>query len=426
MLDSLKKIGLGGNKEKDKAGAPKVGSKPSVSTFGGMTSAQMKKQIDLAASGSGTSSLVQAQVGDGAKQSLENYSKPKETIKVVSSSSLAEDIATIYCEGDVKSVIDMLRQHLNAHKGAVDKRFWYMLMDSYQVSENKTDFEKVAISFAHLFGASPPSWFSTEGETKKTMMAGKNIIILEPTFKVEHTEKFKEFLKAAKEEKFCRINVSPCKFEQSDIQALVQLHKLFTDLRKYQVMSVLMGDNNLINFCKTYINPNPSNKALKPELLANEQLFWLLYLEILQWKGRQEEFENLALDYAMKFEISPPGWEPKGIMSIDKLTGSMADLVEEENKVTFDKSLNSNNIDTLLNAIKEGFESGPKAEIDLSFVERIDFAAAGSISHYIQELMNNEQHNDKKVIFKFPNEMILTLLEMVGVTEFVEVIPRKR
>ncbi len=436
MLESIKKA-LGG-KDKTNPSTTKqvtktinrssVGHSSSKNTFAGLTAEQMKD--DLENSGKGESSLSQVKNNtkkETIKERLDNTNstlsiRESGNIKIESSSSLAEDLATIYSEGDTVLVIDRLRNYLNQHKGAVDKRYWYMLMDCYQVSNNKIEFEKVALSFARLFDTSPPSWFK-EDESKKGILGGKNILILEPIFKISQAEKFKEFLKAAKDEKFCRINLSPCKFDQSELQALYSLHKLLTDLRKNRVLSVLMGDNNLVPFCKNYISPNSASRLLREDFLQNEQIFWLIYLEILQWKGRKEEFENLALDFAMKFEVSPPGWENEGVMKIDK---QFEEPTDADKSFELEQHLTLNNIEMLLNKIRSDFESSDKSELDLSKVDRVDFSAAGSISHFIQELWMEPEFEDKKVILVSPNELILILLEMVGLTEFVEIVDRKR
>lgn len=298
MFDSLKKIAGGGRDKEDKKTAPKTVH----GTIGGMNHQQIKDQ--LAKSGTQTT-LATPKLSEKTQQTLDELKKPNTPVIATTTSSvdLLQELATFYSEGEIKPVIDRLRKHINDNRGDVDRRFWYMLMDCYQVSQQKGEFDKVAISFAHKFGTSPPSWYEEEIEKKKGGLVGKNILILEPFFKQEHTLKFKEFLKTAKEENFCRINVSSAKFDQSEVAALNSLHKLFSDLRKSRVLSILMGDNNLINFCKAYMNPNLSNKALKEDFIRNEQIAWLLYLEVLQWKGKQEEFETVALDYAMKFEI---------------------------------------------------------------------------------------------------------------------------
>ena len=425
MLESLKNFNLGNGKDSTVAPSSKPGTPANApiksnltGTFGGLNANQMKKQIELASSGEKESSLRPSEVSDSAKKSLES-SRSSSGIKITNTATLAEELATTFSEGEIKSVIDTLRSHINANRGAVDKRFWFMLMDAYQVSQNKADFDKAALSFAHLFGASPPSWKDEEVENTKSVLAGKNILIFDAVLKTDYIDKFKLLLKAAREEKFCRINVSQCKFEQSELVAINSFYKLMTDLRKYKIMSVLMGDNNLIAFCKNYINPNIDNKQLNTSFIENEQLFWLIYLEILQWKGKQEEFEELALDFAMKFELSPPGWENQGIMTFNNNN-------QEEDTFSLEKNYSINNISALTQIIDENLTKGNKAEIDLLHVDRIDFSAAGTISHHIQEIISHSENSNKKIIFKNPNELILVLFEMVGVSEFIDIIPRKR
>jgi hypothetical protein len=420
MLNSLK--GLIGKDDKKKENT----INDSNQTFAGLNKNQMQNQINNAGQ---NVKLSQPKITETIQQALE-ISKPKVannpsfSTTITSSFDLLQELATFYSEGESQPVIDRLRKYLNDNKGNVEHRFWYMLIDCYQVTDQRGEFDKVALSFAHKFGTSPPSWFEKEQEKKKGGLVGKNILILEPIFKQEHTVKFKDFFKSAKEEKFCRINVSSCKFEQSEISAIQNLHKLFTDLRKYRTLSILMGDNNLVTFCKNYINPNVTNKTLSQIFVNNEQICWLLYLEVLQWKGKQEEFENIALEYAMKFEISPPGWENEGVMSIST---QHSEVVEnDESHIQLDSILTVNNIETLIEYIKKDFEDKSESIINLASVQRIDFSGAGSISHFLQEILLLDKNKNKKVIFKYPNEMILILLEMLGVTEFVEIIPRKR
>lgn len=407
MFEKIKNVIKSNTNSKEK--------KPNKVSFGGYTEDEIKDSIK--------NPKTDALFNPLKNEELSELNKNKPTVTApmkiaLSSSSFSEIIATIYSEGDTNGALAKLRTYLNEHKGNVDKRFWYMLMDTYEITSNQVNFEKAADAFAQSFDASPPSWDISRNHQKKSVMTGKNILILEPILKTEQTQRFKEFFKASKQEKFCRINVSQCKFDQSDISVLHHLYQLFVQLRKSNIMSVLMGDNNIISFCKSYINPNLSNKSLKSNFIEQEELFWLIYLEILQWKGKNEEFEDLAFEYAKKFEISPPGWESNGIMLFEK--------EESENEDKLDKILSSNNINNLLDIIKNDFENNNKSEIELSSVDRIDFASAGAISHFIQELKTENSNNTKEVIFKHPNEMILTLLEMVGVTEFVKIIPRDR
>ena len=40
---------------------------------------------------------------------------------------------------------------------------------------------------------------------------------------------------------------------------------------------------------------------------------WLLLLEFYQIMGKETEFEDMAINYAVTFEMSPPSWDPKRV-----------------------------------------------------------------------------------------------------------------
>ncbi len=351
----------------------------------------------------------------------------EDAILVKSATPKEEEIATIFSEGHDKQALDTIKSYFKEKMGNVEARIWFMLLDIYQIQGETQEFDKTALAFAQAFGTSPPSWFGPKNnlEQKENIGNGKNMIILDSIMKPDFAEKFKELLKAAKQEKFCRINISQCKFEQNNIDLFEKFLKLLQDLRKAKISSVLMGDNNLINFCQRFFTDEKLRNNLPPGFLENEIVIWQLYLEILQWKGQSEEFDNIALDYADKFEVSPPGWEDSGVMLINQ------SIIKEETSnsnfvAIFDKDLNGNNINTLLSQIDKDFETKNHSVLDLSLVNRIDFSAAGSITYHIQELWANPGNMDKKVIIKYPNELVTVLLQMLGVTEVVSIIPRNR
>ncbi len=348
----------------------------------------------------------------------------KQTVEINASSGKEEEIATIFSEGQNQEAISTIKNYFKEKHGNVESRIWFMLMDLYQITGDTQEFDKTALGFAQAFGTSPPSWFGPKKgtEEKENIGTGKSMIIFDAIMKPDYPEKFKELLKSAKQDKFCRINISQCKFDQNIPDLLEKFLKLLTDLRKAKVVAVLMGDNNLITFCNRFIKEPEYKKHINGAFLENELLVWLVYLEILQWKNQAEEFENIALEFADKFEVSPPGWEENGSMNISNSHKSDENML----MVSLDKDLNTNNINDLLNSIDSAFDKQDYAEIDLTGVNRIDFSAAGSISYHIQELWGNPKHTDKKVIFKYPNELIIVLLQMLGVTEVVNIIPRNR
>lgn len=347
------------------------------------------------------------------------------SISVKSATPKEEEIATIFSEGHDQQALDIIKAYFKEKSGKVEARVWYMLLDIYQIQGAVNEFDKTSLAFAQAFGTSPPSWFGPKNNTeeKENIGNGKNMIIFSAVMKNDFTDKFKELFKAAKQEKFCRINISQCKFEQNEIELFDKFLKLLKDLRKAKIPSVLMGDNNLLIFCQKFLQDEKFRKNLSSNLLNNEHIIWQLYLEILQWKGNNEEFDNIALDYANKFEVSPPGWEDSGVMNINQ-----SQQKEKDTKFVqvFEKDLNGQNINKILEKISKDFEQKHFSELDFSLINRIDFNAAGSITYHIHELWANPNNSEKKVILKYPNELITVLLQMLGVTEVLSIIPRNR
>lgn len=420
MFNTLKKVINLDSKGGDKKVVPSNDTNPGNRTvpkqnngrgvFAGLNANDLKKEA--------TGGLVTARVSEEAQQSLDKAkSKSKnESASTYSNTSVSETVATLFAEGDIDDALNRLRAYINENEGKVEKRYWFMLMDIYQVLNDEKSFEKVGLIFSNSFGTSPPSWVVNTDNEKKSSVTGKNIIILDQKLNEEHAPKFKEFLKESKLEKFCRINASQCKFDQSDFAGILLFYKLLVDLRKNRVMSVLMGDNTLITFCKSYIDQTNS-RGLREDFLSHEQDFWLFYLELLQWKGKKEEFEELSFEYAMKFELSPPDWDKDGVMSTEKGQDNTSE--DNNDSPRLDKVLTYNNIENLFDFIKEKFIQQRTVEIDMSQIERIDFASVGSIAHFVQEIL--AQDSSKELVFNDPNEMILVLFEMLGINEFVTI-----
>lgn len=391
-------------------------------SFAGYTKTQISTNIKRA--GQGTP-LKNVEVGEEAQKSLEeakttNFIKDCFIVPLPTVSSIKEEIALMYSQGEVANAITKSRTHLNENSGNVEKEYWYMLMDIYQVEGDRQSFEKTAYSYANFFTSSPPSWHVNDNDNKKGILAGKNILILDNKLNLEYTTKFKEFFKAAKLEKFCRINLSQYNFDDSNIGLLKNFYELLIKLRKNHITSVLMGDNNLINFCLKYIEPE-SDKYLTHEFLTEEPFFWLLYLELLQWKGEKELFEEIALNYVMKFEVSTPGWEDNGVMNYEQNNS-----IFNNTGLSLENTLNINNTQPLLDSIKIDLDNFNKSEIDFSQIKSIDYNAATTICHFIQELSEQDQYKDKEIIFKSPNQMVTVLLEMTGIYNFAKIIPKKR
>lgn len=411
--------------------APTASAKAKLAeNFGGYSNKTLLEELEKNKHGNDTRfQLHNQQVSQTALKAIEDLKSTTAGIKVAQSSSLFEEIATMYAEGELKPAVDMLRKHITAKRGGVEKQYWYMLMDIYQINDQKAEFEKAALLFATTFGCSPPSWEELKVGQQKNSVTGKNLIILQKLAK-EDQAKMKDFVAAAKAEKFCRIDVSKIKFEDSDLEGIEQfLHHMYT-LRKAKVLCVLLNEKHLLDFCKQYMETDEKKNAaqLNPVYLQNETIFWLLYLEIMQWKNKPEEFDEVAIDYAMNFGLSAPGWDDAGVMNTEariQEEALKADLALDDQEIKMDRIITSNNVQPIFDYIEgQAQNSSSVVLLDLQSVDRFDFASASDFLSFMQSFQ--EKHTEKKVVLRHPNELVLCLFETIGLQEFLSIEPRIR
>jgi len=119
---------------------------------------------------------------------------------------------------------------------------------------------------------------------------------------------------------------------------------------------------------------------------AAGQGVWLLLLELLQWTGQQAAFDDRAVEYAVTFEMSPPSWEPlpppRPSMPAPrkpKPRGGDAEVVAWTDPVT---GATPREVKELL----EFAEARSNVVLDMSALERMDFASAGALSNAIHRL----------------------------------------
>lgn len=408
-------------------------------SFGGMSADKITKTLNNKKSNG--SNLTAQVVSEAAAKAIEEVNKSSNPagIKVVSSDRIFEEASTMYAEGEIKATLELLRQHIISKRGEVDKKYWFMLMDIYQINNQRLEFEKAALLFAQTFSTSPPSWPQETADVAKNNVTGKNLIIL-TKLNDEDTQRIKEFIKAAKEEKFCRIDVSKVKFEESNLAGFNTLLNTMYELRKAKVLSVLLGETHLVSYIKQYMSmpdwSRPSGASLNQIYVQNETLFWLMYLEVMQWKNRPDEFDDAAINYAVNFELSAPGWDNNGVMRIESSIIQQQISQEEQDTFKISKVVTHSNIEELFVHIeataKESSSSSGSMNsnsqstisIDLNHVDRFDFASAGSFLNFLQTF--SETYPGKRIQLVHPNELVICLFETIGLIDLVQIVAKTR
>jgi hypothetical protein len=181
---------------------------------------------------------------------------------------------------------------------------WLTLFDLYRATGRQDRFETAAIEFANRFGRSAPQWFSlpeivgrmstpTAAPTAAQSAADWNC---PPVFGTQSLAALNAAM--AKGTQPFRLNWG--KLNSIADPAVEPLTKLFTQWAGQNVQLRFIGAESLERVLK---NATPSNdRGVNPA-------WWKLRMEVLRVMHRPDEFELVALDYCVTYEVSPPSWD---------------------------------------------------------------------------------------------------------------------
>ena len=181
---------------------------------------------------------------------------------------------------------------------------WLTLFDLYRATGQLDRYESAAIEFAGRFARSAPQWVSLPNAVARmnapAAAAPPSMQIADWTSPAAFGTQTLATLNAAlaKAPQPWRLNWN--KLSTIDDGALEGLARLFTQWASQPVQLRFIGGDSLENVLR---NATPSgDKAANPA-------WWRLRMEMLRVTHRPDEFELVALDYCVTYEVSPPSWE---------------------------------------------------------------------------------------------------------------------
>ena len=326
-----------------------------------------------------------------------------------------EQAAALFAMGEHKRAIDVLVGHLNHTAGNAPRAFWFMLMDAYEALGQQEAFEKSAYFFADFFKTSPPSWEGAALAPSTTGPVGRNVLVLDGSPSQAHPDKLKDFVAAAREAGRAKLDMSRTRLDDDHVQRtddLRSLLDLMRRLRRRQVKVVLMGETPTVEILRQVIQhdvPVPS-----------QVLYWDLLLEFMQWRGQEQQYEDLAIRFAARFGRSAPGFEPTGVVAeAPTETAPMEPASGHVPPAVLD--------DTAMEAWCQGLETslpapGEVERLDFRRVRHISFSAAGVFADRLRQW---DLPNTSWVVAQ-PSELVWTLFDITGVAGQVSLEPRRR
>ncbi len=317
-----------------------------------------------------------------------------------------EEAAVLFANGKIGETAALLNRYLLDQPGSRDPQPWYMLFDLYEASDQAAPFEDAAVDFAVRFERSPPTW-NPRGAPKAGGLAVPTMVYGEKYGALERVRQ-PRFLEDAAQAPYVRLDFSKTQAPDDEVaRALLDDIVRLNEMKR--PVELIGGPGFAVRL----------DAARQGGRLT--ETGWFLLMAVLQLLGKEEDFENVAVDYAVAFEVSPPSYtspRPLPARSASPATGLppvpgasylLAGVIGPGNEGQ-------------LNALKNFAQGKDRVEVDLSQVIRIDFAVVGLLLEILIEL----SQAGCKVLFKEGNELVNTLLQIVGAGQFAMILGRTR
>jgi len=283
-----------------------------------------------------------------------------------------------------------------------DQRAWHMLFDLYRASPNEAAFEKLALDFAMRFESSPPVWKAAEEKGPKDKAVSRPLA-LPAELGAGIGEKLGHIL--ASLEKGATLQLDFSNVKQVDGKGAQGVAEMLAKTRKSKLTFKVSGSSTVIELLKSRIQAEPA-----------EQGYWQMLLAIYQLLGKQDEFENMAIDFAVSFELSPPSWE--NVQAAEEVAAPAAEIPSDA--FALKGVIAEASQDQIANLMKYA-EARVDVVVDCSAVSRVDYAYVG---HFIGQLMQL-LGSGKTITLQGQNALVNELFRIMGIDQLASLAPAK-
>ena len=322
------------------------------------------------------------------------------------------------------------------------------LFDLYRATGQQARFEESAIEFASRFGRSAPAWFSTPELLKRADAAPSfkgNVPQVAASTGAAHwaAPEVLTSVSLAALQLVLKSKAPPWLLDWSALVtiepgAVSELGPLFAHWCVTPVSLSFRGADGLRRALKSLTTLGDTTLA---------PAAWQMHMNALRVMGLHDDFETIALDFCVTFEVSPPSWQKS--LCICKLEGADAPREPGANQQAIegkdpwkDSIVRSSFLDEdsvigvamvalsgeILSDAAEALaqleaamgEGASQMVISCENLIRVDFSAAGSILNWVA----GQRASGCMVQFRNVNRIVAAFFHVIGITEFARVVPR--
>ena len=224
-----------------------------------------------------------------------------EVHEALSSNPLFDQAVMDFANGDDAAAESALRDAIsNSPDLNAEKELWLALFDLFRASGQTDKFEALVVDFVSRFQTSAPmidEGLPTTSPAARPAPTGfKPSVVFSANVDAPQVERLRKLLlnkPSAIELNFAEVrSIAPA--------ALPALVEALKTLNQTACTVTLQGADTLLALCQAQAPAMQRDAA--PQ-------WWALRLELLRLLNQQDDFDAVALDYCVTYEISPPTWE---------------------------------------------------------------------------------------------------------------------
>jgi anti-anti-sigma regulatory factor len=329
---------------------------------------------------------------------------------------IAQEAAVLFSANHTDAAAFLLNAEIKDPVGRNNKQAWLMLFDLHQVARSREAFDSLSMLFTVKFEQSPPVW-ADDGESandprRNQSRERKDFFALKPTPTGELAAEIEKLLAFAESQGTVRLDVA--KVTALTTAEALRLVSILVQLRKKHLPMWFNNVEALEKVLRAAINEGT------PE---DQKPYWLLLFELLILQGRMDDFEELGMEFAVAFEMSPPNWEVyvNKVAEAAKVTApSPASKAAPEAGFALKGVLSASSANQVAE-LNAHAASKQEVVVDMSKVLRIEFSFTAAFFDVVKAI----QLAGKRVILAELNEINAALLEALGVNRYAILVRRK-
>jgi anti-anti-sigma regulatory factor len=330
--------------------------------------------------------------------------------------SVVEESAVLYASNYSDQAAALLLDYIRSFPERLDAKPWLMLFEVFQIQGEKPQFEELALEFVVKFERTAPIWSDAkvsgiQAEKNKEGVAVEGYIALTGILQGDKDSLFQNLEQVAQKGTGLRLDFA--RLEGLDASGSRRLMETLQGLKKSGKKVTPISVPHVMGLLKSKLGQGGED----------EQAHWLLLLSLYQCLGMQAEFEDLAVEFAIAFEVSPPSWEamPQCRQPAAVATANAPDEQPHDENTFYMSGVISSASGQQLQDLANFAATRNEVYLDMSAVPRVDFVSVGDFVSVLVRLNGG----GKKLLIRNANEMIRGLFGLLGVDQFAAVLKRK-